>query len=135
MEPAWREMPEGTMVAATVFEPSSVRKRGRGGRTEVVILDREVVEVGGDTPPRVDVVERVGADGGGGDDVLEETPQASAPEAPLAMEEAPRAAVPKVAMRGVPVSGSPSAPGGASEEVLAVSQAASGGHALVPRQG
>ena len=31
--------------------------------------------------------------------------------------------------------GSSSAPGGASEEVLAVSQAASGGHALVPRQG
>ena len=33
------EMPEGTMVAAMVFEPSSVRERGRGGRPEVVLLD------------------------------------------------------------------------------------------------
>ena len=56
-EPAWREMPEGTVVAATVFEPSSVRERGRGGRAEVVILDQEVVEVADDTPPRADVGE------------------------------------------------------------------------------
>ena len=70
MEPAWHEMPEGTVVAATVFEPSSVREHGRGGRAEVVILDQEVVEVGGDTPPRADVVERAGADGGGGGVIL-----------------------------------------------------------------
>ena len=25
VEPAWRELPEGTVVAATVFEPSMVR--------------------------------------------------------------------------------------------------------------
>ena len=85
------------MVAATVFEPSSVRERGRGGRAEVVILDRDVVEVGGDTPPRADMVERTGADGSGGGCVLEETPQAAMLEASLAMEEAPRAAVPEVA--------------------------------------
>ena len=63
-EPAWREMLEGTVVAVTVFELSTVRERGRGGRAEVVILDREVVEVGGDTLLRADVVERAGADGG-----------------------------------------------------------------------
>ena len=51
------------------------------------------------------------------------------------MEEAPRAAVPEVATQGVPVSGSPLAPGGALEEVLVASQAAIRGHALVPRQG
>nr|XP_040244044.1 uncharacterized abhydrolase domain-containing protein DDB_G0269086-like [Aegilops tauschii subsp. strangulata] len=51
-EPVWREMPEGTVVAATVFEPSSVRERGRGGRAEVVIPDRGVVEVEDDTPRR-----------------------------------------------------------------------------------
>ena len=56
-EPAWREMPEGTVVAATVFEPSSVRERGRGGRAEVVIPDREVMGVADDTPPRAGVVE------------------------------------------------------------------------------
>ena len=50
-EPAWREMPEGTVVAATIFEPSTVRERSHGGRAEVVVLDREVVDVGGDTPP------------------------------------------------------------------------------------
>ena len=49
-EPVWREMPEGTVVAATVFEPSTVRERGRGGRAEVVIPDRGVVEVEDDTP-------------------------------------------------------------------------------------
>nr|XP_020196197.1 uncharacterized abhydrolase domain-containing protein DDB_G0269086-like [Aegilops tauschii subsp. strangulata] len=65
-EPVWREMPEGTVVAATVFEPSSVRERGRGGRAEVVIPDRGVVEVEDDTPPRADVAERAGTDGGGG---------------------------------------------------------------------
>ena len=57
VEPAWREMLEGTMVAATVFEPSSVRERGRGGRAEVAILDRDILEVGDDTPLRVDIVE------------------------------------------------------------------------------
>ena len=61
------------MVAATVFEPSSVRERGRGGRAEVVILDQEVVEVWGDTPSQADVVERAGADGGGSGIVSEET--------------------------------------------------------------
>ena len=38
------------MVAVTVFEPSRLRERGRGGQAEVVVLDREVMEVGGDTP-------------------------------------------------------------------------------------
>ena len=123
------------MVAATVFEPSKLRERDRGGRAEVVVLDQEVVEVGDVTLPRDDMVERAGADGGGGGGVLEEAPWAAAPEAPPTMEEAPQAAVPKVAMQGAPVSGSPLAPEGASEEVLAASQAASGGHALVPRQG
>ena len=50
-------MPEGTVVAATVFEPSSARGCDRGGRAEVVIPNREVVEVADDTPPRADVVE------------------------------------------------------------------------------
>jgi len=83
------------VVAATVFEPSTVREHGHGGRAEVVVLDREVVEVGGDTPLRADVVERAGADGGGGGIVLEEALRAAAPEAPSAMEEAPRVAVPE----------------------------------------
>ena len=73
-EPAWREMPEGTVVAATLFEPSMLRERGRGGRAEVVVLDREVVEVGDETPPRADMVERAGADGGEDDVALEEAP-------------------------------------------------------------
>ena len=77
------------MVAATVFEPSSVRERGRGGRAEVVVLDQEVVEVGGDTPPRADVVERAGTNGGGGGVALEEAPQVPVPEAPPVVEEAP----------------------------------------------
>ena len=81
-EPAWREMPEGTVVAAKVFEPSTVRERGRGGRAEVVIPDREVVKVEDDTPPRADVAERAGTDGGGGGVVLEETLRAAASEAP-----------------------------------------------------
>ena len=142
-EPAWREMPEGTVVAATVFEPSSVRERGRGGRAEVVIPDREVVEVEDDTPPRADVAERAGTDGGGGGVVLEETLRAAVSEAPPVLEEAPRAAVPEAtpaagpetATQGVPASGSSSAPGGASEEVLAASQAANAGRALVLRSG
>ena len=102
------------MVAATVFEPSSVRERGRGGRAEVVIPDREVVEVEDDTPPRADVVERAGTDGGGGGVVLEETLRAAVSEAPLVLEEAPQAAVPEAtpaagpetATQGVPASGS-----------------------------
>ena len=128
-EPVWREMPEGTVVAATVFEPSSVRERGRGGRAEVVIPDREVVEVEDDTPPRADVVERAGTDGGGGGVVLEETLRAAATEVPPVLKEAPRAAVPKVtpaagsetATQGVPASGSGSAMQGVPEEVLAAS--------------
>ena len=51
MEPAWREMPAGTVVAATGFEPSTVRERSHGGRAEVVIPDRVIVEVGDDSPP------------------------------------------------------------------------------------
>ena len=50
-EPAWREMPKGSVVAATVFEPSSVRERVHEGQAEVVILDQEVMEVEDDTPP------------------------------------------------------------------------------------
>ena len=53
------------MVAATFFEPSSVRERGQGGQAEVVDLDLEVVEVEDDTPPRVDAIGRAGVDGGG----------------------------------------------------------------------
>ena len=108
-----REMPEGTVVAATVFEPSSVRERGRGGRAEVVIPDRGVVEVEDDTPPRADVAERAGTDGGGGGVVLEETLRAAALDAPPVLEEAPQAAVPEatpaagpvVAQQAVPMSG------------------------------
>ena len=47
----------------------------------MVILDREVVEVEDDTPPRVDV-ERAGADGGGGGTVLEEAHRAAVSEVP-----------------------------------------------------
>ena len=123
------------MVAAMVFEPSTVRECGRGGRAEVVVLDREVVEVGDGTPPQADVVERAGTDGGEGGVALEEAPQAVVPEAQPVVEEAPQAAVPEVATQGVPVSEEVTAPGGASEEVLAALQAASGGRALVLRPG
>ncbi|XP_040254100.2 uncharacterized protein [Aegilops tauschii subsp. strangulata] len=128
-------MPEGTVVAATVFEPSSVRERGRGGRAEVVIPDQGVVEVEDDTPPRADVAERAGTDGGGGGVVLEETLRAAASEAPPVLEEAPRAAVPETVTQRVPASGSETATQGVPEEVLAASRATSGGYALVPRQG
>ena len=136
-------MPEGTVVEATVFEPSSVRERGRGGRADVVIPDREVVEVADGAPPRADVVERAGTDGGGGGVILEETLRAAVSEAPPVLEEAPRAAVleatpatgPETATQGVPASGSGSATQGVLEEVLAASRAASEEHALVPRQG
>nr|XP_040258241.1 uncharacterized protein LOC120975646 [Aegilops tauschii subsp. strangulata] len=136
-------MPEGTVVAAMVFEPSSVRERGRGGRAEVVIPDRGVMEVEDDTPPRAVVAERAGADGGGGGVVLEQTLWAAASEAPPVLEEAQRAAVPEVtpaagpemATQGIPASGSGSATQGVPEEVLAASRAASEEHALVPRQG
>ena len=79
-EPAWLEMPEGTVVAATVvaatvFELSFVREHGQGGCAEVVDLDREVVVVEGDTPPQTDVFERAGVDRGGGDAALEEAPR------------------------------------------------------------
>nr|XP_040252140.1 uncharacterized protein LOC109777838 [Aegilops tauschii subsp. strangulata] len=102
-EPAWREMPEGTMVAATVSEPSSVREHGHGGRAEVE----------NDTPPRADVVERAGTDGGGGGVSLEETLRAAVSEAPPVLEEAPWAAVPEAipaagpetVTQGVPASG------------------------------
>nr|XP_020156940.1 uncharacterized protein LOC109742265 [Aegilops tauschii subsp. strangulata] len=87
-EPVWREMPEGTVVAATVFEPSSVREHDRGGRAEVVIPDRGVMEVEDDSPPRADVVERAGSDGGGGGVALEETLRAAVSEAPPTQEEA-----------------------------------------------
>ena len=117
------------VVAETVFEPSTVRERGRGGRAEVVVLDREVVEVVDDTPPRADVVERAGADGGGRGVVSEEALREAASEVPPTMEEVPQAAVPEatladgpvVATQGVPTSESSSAPGGASKEVLAAS--------------
>ena len=68
-------MLEGTVVAAMVFESSSVRERGQGGRAEVVDLDLEVVEVEDDTPSRVDVVEWAGVDRGGDITVLEEAPR------------------------------------------------------------
>ena len=143
------------MVEATVFEPSSVRKRSCGGRAEVVILDREVMEVGDDTPLRADVVERAGTDDGEGGPVLVEALQPAVPEAPPVLEEALRAAVseatqaartvvaqhtvpvsgPEAATQGVPASGSEMAMRGVPEEVLAASRAASGEHALVPRQG
>ena len=51
------------------------------------------------------------------------------------MEEALKAAVHEVVVQGVPSSGLLTTSGEVSEEVLATSQAASGGHALVPRQG
>ena len=78
----------------------------------MVIPDREVVEVADDTPPRAEVVERAGTDGGGGGVVLEETLRAAVPEATLA-------AGPEMATQGVPAPGS-------SEEVLAASRAAAG---------
>lgn len=142
-EPAWREMPEGSVVAATVFEPSSVGERDHGGRAELVILDQEVVEVEDDTPSRVDTVERAGADGGGDGAVLEEAPRATARGTPPVLEEAPRVDVPQatlaagpvVVQQAVPVSGSSTTLERASEEELAASGAASGEHALVPRQG
>ena len=131
------------MVAVTVFEPSSVRQRCREGRAKVVILDREVVEAEDDTPPRVDVVERAGADGGGGGAVLEEALPEAVPEAAPVLEEAPRAAVPEatpaagpvVAQQAIPASGSSTVPERSSEEVPAASGAVSWEHALVPRQG
>nr|XP_020146631.1 uncharacterized protein LOC109731864 [Aegilops tauschii subsp. strangulata] len=124
-EPVSREMPEGTVVAATVFEPSSVRER--------------VVEVEDDTPPRANMAERARTDGGGGGVVLEEALRAAASEAPPVLEEAPRAVVPEVtpaagpetATQGVPASGSETATQGVPEEVLAASRAASGEHALL----
>nr|XP_045090085.1 tol-Pal system protein TolA-like [Aegilops tauschii subsp. strangulata] len=140
-------MPEGTVVAATVFEPSSVRECGRGGWAEVVIPDWEVVEVEDDTPPRAGVVERVGTDGGGGGIILEETLRAAVSEAPPVLEEAPRAAVPEATSaagpetvtRGVPASGPETAtqgvPASGSSSALAASRAASGEYALVARQG
>ena len=84
-----------------------------------------------------------GADGGGGGVVLEEALRVAVPEAPPVLEEAPRAAMPEatsaarpeMATQGVLASGSSSAPRGASEEVLAASQAASGGRALGRRPG
>ena len=84
------------MVAATVFEPSPMRERGRGGWAEVVIPDRGVVEVEDDTPPQADVAERAGTDGGGGGVVLEETLRAAVSEMPPVLEEALRAAAPEV---------------------------------------
>ena len=101
------------MVAATVFEPSMLREGGHGGRAEVVVLDREVVEVGDGTPSRADVVERAGTDGGGGGVALEEAPHVVVPKAPLVVEEAPLAVVPEVATRGVPASEEVTTPGGA----------------------
>ena len=99
--------------------------------------------MGDGTPPRADMVERAGTDGGGGGGIFEETLWAAVSEAPPVLEEAPRAAVPEAtpaagpetATQGVPASRSSSALGGASEEVLAASRAASGEYALVPRQG
>ena len=97
-------MPKGTVVEAMVFEPSSVRERGREGRAEVVILDQEVVEVEDDTPPRVDVAERAGGgDGGGGGTILEEALRAAACETLPVLEEAPRAAVPEATPVAGPV--------------------------------
>jgi len=89
----------------------------------VVVLDWEVVEVGDATPPRANVVERAGTDGGGGDVALEEAPQVVVPEAPPVVEEAPQVAVPEVATQGVPASEEVMTPGGASGEVLTASQA------------
>lgn len=147
-EPAWREMPEGSVVEAMVFEPSLVRERGRGGRADVVILDQEVVEVEDDTPPRVDAVKRARAGGGGDGAVLEEAPRAAVQGTPPVLEEVPRATPiaepvvasqvvpasgPVAATQGAPASGSSAAPERAPEEVLAASGAASGEHALVPR--
>ena len=53
----------------------------------------------------------------------------------MAVLEAASGAGSETATQGVPASGSSSAPGQASEEVLAASRAASGEYALVPRQG
>nr|XP_020183203.1 nuclease SbcCD subunit C-like [Aegilops tauschii subsp. strangulata] len=63
-EPAWPEMPARTVAAATVFVLSLEGEHNQGGRADVMDLDWEVVVIGDDTPPRTDVVERAGADGG-----------------------------------------------------------------------
>nr|XP_020184510.1 ensconsin-like [Aegilops tauschii subsp. strangulata] len=116
------------MVAATVFVPSSEGEHGRGSRADVMDLDREVVVVGDDTLPRTDVVERAGIHGGSGDAVLGEASR-------TALEGAvrtPSSEVPPVVEpQAAPASGPASQPEGAP----ASGEAASGGHALVPRPG
>ena len=91
-------------------------------------LDREVVVVGDDTPPRTDVVERAGIDGGGRDAVLGEAsrmapegaPQAPTREAPLVLE-------PQAAPATEPVM--------VPERAPAAGGAVSGEHALVLTSG
>nr|XP_020189237.1 myristoylated alanine-rich C-kinase substrate-like [Aegilops tauschii subsp. strangulata] len=131
-EAAWPEMPVGTVAATTVFVLASEREHGQGGRADMMDLDREVVVVEDGTPQRTDVVEREGADGGGGDTVLEEAARtalegasrAPASEAPLVVE--PQAAPPTEPA---------SVPERAPEKAPASGEAAGGEHALVLRSG
>nr|XP_020155088.1 uncharacterized protein LOC109740438 [Aegilops tauschii subsp. strangulata] len=116
-------MPAGMEPATTVFMSSSEGERGQGGRADVVDLDREVVDVDDNTPPRTDVVERVGVEGGGGDAVLEEAPW-TAPEG------APRAPT-----GGAPQATPTAAPERTPESAPVVEEAISGEYALVPRAG
>ena len=125
-EPAWLQMRAGMVAATTAFVPSQEGERGQGGREDVMDLVREVVVIGDDTPPRTDVVERTGADGGGGDAVFEETSRTTPDGAPQAlMSEAPLVVEPQATPATEPAM--------VPERVPAAREAASGEHALVPR--
>jgi hypothetical protein len=75
-------MPAGLEPAETIFMPATEEGRDPDGRVEMAVDDREVVEIGDDTPPRADVVERVEVEGGGGGAAPEGVPQATSDGAP-----------------------------------------------------
>ena len=94
----------------------------------MVDLDREVVEIGDDTPPRAGAVERAEAVAGGGYAVLEEAVRA-------APEGASRTPTSEALLVAEPQAAPPIEPASVPEKAPASGEAAGGEHALVLRSG
>jgi hypothetical protein len=122
MEPAWPEMPAGLEPAETIVVPASEEGRDPDGRVETAVDDREVVEIVDDTPPRIDMVERMEAEEGGGGAVLEEAPQATPDGTPQGTPEGTSGAASEGTSAGAPEPRSASEEAAGGERALAVRQ-------------
>jgi hypothetical protein len=102
VEEAWPEMPAGLEPAETIVMPATEEGSDPDGRVEMAVDDREVVEIGDDTPPRADMVERMEVEGGGGGAAPEGAPRATPDGAPQVAPEGALVTAPEGASVGAP---------------------------------